>query len=345
MRKLLPAGLLLAVMLALTGCGAKITGITAPETLSLETGKSASVVLAYEYEKPDTKTEDKAKAEAALKTTWQSSDAAIATVDEKGGITGIASGEASITATSGAMSAVCKISVTAPPTWIEMPKSTYLTINGSDSAELKAKLLPEGATPIEIVYTSNDDKVATVDANGKIIAIGKGTATITATVGVVKAETEVNVTIAATEIKLDKTEGALTVGGSVTLRPTLTPADAETAAFTWVSSDEKIASVKDGVITAKAAGKATITVNTKSGLKAEYTLTVQKKPVASANKPYNNPANGAGTTLPPSEGVAQTPTLPPAPTPPRLGEDGQPVGNSPWLPAIDDAGNAQGDLS
>lgn len=82
-------------------------------------------------------------------------------------------------------------------------------------------------------------------------------------------------TISVTGVTLDKTEAALNIGETLTLTPTVLPADATDKSVTWTSSDETVATVTDGVVTAVAAGTATITVTTTDGAKtATCTVTV-----------------------------------------------------------------------
>lgn len=73
-----------------------------------------------------------------------------------------------------------------------------------------------------------------------------------------------------TSISLDQTTLSLKAGETATLKATTTPADAE---VTWKSSDEKVATVKNGVVTTVAAGKATITA-TAGEKSAECAVTV-----------------------------------------------------------------------
>ena len=83
-------------------------------------------------------------------------------------------------------------------------------------------------------------------------------------------------TVNVTGITLDKTEASMIVGGeTLTLTPTVLPGDATDKSVTWTSSDETVATVTDGVVTAVAAGTATITVTTTDGAKtATCTVTV-----------------------------------------------------------------------
>ena len=76
-------------------------------------------------------------------------------------------------------------------------------------------------------------------------------------------------TVAVTGVTLAPTSATLTLGETetVTLIPTVLPGDATDKSVTWTSSDETVATVTDGVVTAVAAGEATITVTTTDGAK------------------------------------------------------------------------------
>ena len=83
----------------------------------------------------------------------------------------------------------------------------------------------------------------------------------------------------ATNIELSKKNITLEVGSSEVLVATLSPDESKTETVEWSSSDEKIASVKDGKVTAKVPGKVTIIATTEGGLTANCEVTVTK-PVA-----------------------------------------------------------------
>ena len=84
-------------------------------------------------------------------------------------------------------------------------------------------------------------------------------------------------TIAVTGITLNASSGELTVGGEVTLTPTVLPSTASNKAVTWSSSKPAVASVNNGVVKALTEGTATITATTvDGGFTASYDLTVKK---------------------------------------------------------------------
>lgn len=112
--------------------------------------------------------------------TWHSDALDICEVSTDGRVTAKAAGHAIITATAGGVSTSCNVTVAVPVTSLSLDKDTLrLAVGASDT--LTASVLPEDATDKAIIWTSSDPAVATVDENGVVKAIAKGTATITAT--------------------------------------------------------------------------------------------------------------------------------------------------------------------
>lgn len=209
---------------------------------------------------------------------WTSSNKNVATV-EKGEVKAVGVGTATITASLAGKSDTVKVTVNNPLTGITLDKTT-LALEKNQSATLKVKYNPEDTTDSKTVkWESSDSTVAKVDQNGKVTAIKDGSATIKATVGKFTAECAVTVKrVPLTGISLDKTALELSKGqSSEALKVIYTPADTtDDKTVTWSSADEKIATVKNGVVTAKATGttKITATVGTH---KAECTVTVNAK--------------------------------------------------------------------
>lgn len=117
--------------------------------------------------------------------TWQSSDEKVATVDENGKVTAVGNGTATITATSvsgsytAAVSVTVKIPVEIQKLTIEAEKETLTKIG--ESTELKVKIEPKNADLQKLIWKSHNEKVAIVNENGKVTAVGNGTAEITVT--------------------------------------------------------------------------------------------------------------------------------------------------------------------
>lgn len=107
----------------------------------------------------------------------------------------------------------------------------------------------------------------------------------------------------ATGLSLDKTNASLEVGDTLTLTPTVSPADTTNQKITWSSSDESVATVKDGVVTALKAGTATITAKTEDGgFTASCSVSVTEKSTTDTTD-----TTGTGsTTGSPNSGTSPT---------------------------------------
>ena len=132
----------------------------------------------------------------------------------------------------------------------------------------------------QVAFTTSNRKVATVDNNGKITAVGTGTATITAnTYNGLKAQCKVTVKKLANSIKLDKTSITLGVGEQYDFSSSIPNG---TAAYfrSYYSDNTAIATVQKsgGLMTAKTAGTTTIRCKLSSGREATCKVTVKSAP-------------------------------------------------------------------
>ena len=152
-------------------------------------------------------------------------------------------------------------------------------------------------------YTSSDESVATVDANGVVTGVGVGTATITVRAEEMESNsTTVDITVTLvtpTAFELSETEVALdkeTTTATLTINPT--PDGANTAA-TWTSSDETVATVADGVVTAVSTGTAIITatsaIDENVSAQATVTVTFPETEVSYGSQINNGPARSIVT--------------------------------------------------
>ena len=155
-----------------------------------------------------------------------------------------------------------------PVSNVQISQSTVeLTVG--ESTTLAATVKPDNATNKAVVWSSSNEAVATVK-DGVVKAVKAGSATIT-----VKTEdggktatcsVTVNEKVYPVEsVSLDKTSLTLTEGDEATLSATMKPDNATNKAVVWSSSNEAVATVKDGVVKAVKAGSATITVKTEDG--------------------------------------------------------------------------------
>lgn len=218
--------------------------------------------------------------------TYSSSDTSVATVDDNGNVKGIKAGTATITAKTGnGKMATCKVTVTSAstsktaasnaPSKVKLNK-TKLSLKKGASKKLKYSFTPSDAKST-VTWSSSNKKVAKVSSSGKVTATGYGSAVITVKTSNGKTAT-CKVTVPAPKvkkIKLNKTKLELMVGKKTTLKYTLSPKGAKTK-VSFKSSKTSVATVNSkGKITAKKAGKTTITVKTSNGKKATCKVTVK----------------------------------------------------------------------
>lgn len=209
--------------------------------------------------------------------TWKSSDTSVATVTD-GVVTPVGEGSAVITVT--AMDpynvekkATCNISVKNEKINVASVSlnRSKLDLQVGDTENLIATIDPFGATNQRITWSSDNMAVATVDETGRVAAVSPGTAMITVTTedGSKTAACAVTVKerVILTGVQLSESKIVLSLKGNpVKITATPIPEDVEKVVYEWTSSDEKIITVKDGVLTPVAIGTATLTVTAKDSL-------------------------------------------------------------------------------
>ncbi len=248
----------------------EVTGITLDkEVLALVTGESEILTATV---KPDDATDPTV--------TWSSSNEKIATVVD-GKVTGVAAGSVTITAKAGDKTATCAVTVSEaviPVTEISLDKER-LELTEGDTETLTATVKPDNATDKKVTWSSSDEKIATV-VDGKVTAVKEGAVTIAAKAGDKTATCAVVVNkkvIPVTKVTLDRTSLSLAPGETAELKATVEPDDATDKTVTWTSSDEAIATVVDGVVTAVSEGTAVITAT--AGDKSATCQVTVSKPV------------------------------------------------------------------
>lgn len=288
------------------------TGIEAPDSIELVTNGENSKALGAKMT-PEDATE--------VKLAYESSDENVATVDENGVVTAVADGECVITTYVIADIPATAESAEAKPVVDEVAASEAEVADSAADSE----------TPDDAVASEPED---TTDTDSSFGVVPDG----------LSAETKVTVTTKVEQITLNKTEGTLTVGNSVTVTATVTPDNATNATVNWTSSDEKVATVdSNGKVTAVAAGNATIKATSESDgdVSSDYALTVNKAAAKPATRYSGTTSSAGAATTPsytaPSVPSASTPTYVPAPAPapapdpapaPAPAEPSQPSGGS-----------------
>ena len=198
--------------------------------------------------------------------TWTSSNNAVATVDSNGIVTSRSEGETTITVTTkdGSFKDSTVINVIK-----EVSKNyIYLDIKDKDlyvgdTINANVVVSPDSSLLSDVVFSSTDSSVASIDSNGKIVAKKVGKTTITARIASegIFASKEIVVSEKKVEkIYLSSEYLSLHVNDKVTLQTYLYPNDASSY-ITYSSNDTNIASVNSrGEVVALKEGLATITV-------------------------------------------------------------------------------------
>ena len=218
---------------------------------------------------------------------WTTSNSAVATVNSNGKVTAKGKGTAIIKATAADGSgenATCKVTVVTPKRSVSSVKlnKTSLTMQVGKTQTLSVTVKPKNADIRNVIWTSSNTKVATVDSHGKVRGIKKGTVTITATAAdgsgknaackvtvVKKIVTGVTIKCKANTVKVKKT---------LTLTATVKPTNADINGVTWKSSNTKVATVdSNGKVCGIKKGTVTITATAKDGSGKKDTMKVTVK--------------------------------------------------------------------
>jgi len=208
---------------------------------------------------------------------FYSSDESVASVDATGHVTANGPGTASITMKLGDFRRFCVIRVTSPMTdLIFTDEDTVITMNRGDTHEFTASVVPENTTDDKtLTWTSSDETVGTIDANGLFTAADAGDTTVTVTAGKFTRSCTVHVEIPLESIALGATSLELRYPDSVQIPITYFPVDTTADTTTvWTSSNEGAVTVDEtGTVKAVNAGSAIIKA-TCGEFSAECAITV-----------------------------------------------------------------------
>ncbi|MDD3172686.1 MAG: Ig-like domain-containing protein [Herbinix sp.] len=200
--------------------------------------------------------------------TWISTNTSVVTVDATGKVAakGVGTSVIILKTSDGGYSAYCTITVKLVATTVKLDV-TDLSLKTGESYNIKATLAPVGSTDNSLVWESSDTKVATVDANGKVVAKNAGTAIITVRTeagGV--AYCKVSITQAVKGVILNFTDKTIYKGEKFDLIASVSPSTATKLDVTWKSSNTKVATVTNkGEVAGLIGGVAIITCTTVDG--------------------------------------------------------------------------------
>lgn len=212
---------------------------------------------------------------------WSSSNNKVASVDKTGKVTGKSVGKCRITvmAKDGSeATASCQIQVVQQVSQIKLSLTTLRLLEGS-SKKITAKVSPKDATYQSVNWKSENENVATIDANGNVFAVKEGSCRLYATAkdnGKVEAYCWVYVTskVPATGITVSQKDIMMVKGQSEGLLVTVQPVNT-TDKLRYSSDNKAVATVDDnGKITAIKSGVANVTIMSTSGQQTTATVTV-----------------------------------------------------------------------
>lgn len=218
---------------------------------------------------------------------WTTSNAGVAAVSGFGQLTAAAPGTATVTASANGRTSTVDVTVLPIPVdSVLLSRITKFDLVVGTATDLDATPLAADGAPLAgraVAWSSSTPSVATVDANGGVVAVSPGKTFVTATSEGVASSVKVDVVpVPVASVAVNATSVSLLAGEIFQLR-----ADAQDAlgrllsgrVVSWSSSDPSIAGVAiDGLVTAKRAGIVTVTASVE-GRTATATITVTAPPV------------------------------------------------------------------
>lgn len=219
----------------------------------IEKGKSEQIEFTYDLEEGLTQDD----------IIWKSSDEGVAIVDNNGKITAIDKGEALVTATCKNFTATMKVIVWKDENKINIENETLsLVIDDTYKLNYTYHLLND-ATQDDIVWSSSNGDVVTVDNQGNITAISDGVATITASYEDASDSIEITV-LKKNSLDIQATELVLQAGKTLDITYGYYFNDGATSDdIIWTSSNTNVARVENGKVIAKLDGETIITAKYK----------------------------------------------------------------------------------
>ncbi|HAE17370.1 MAG TPA: hypothetical protein DCG51_12610, partial [Erysipelotrichaceae bacterium] len=237
--------------------------------LNLNKGESYTVTVVYD---PQDTTDDR-----TLR--WISQDTSVAKVDPNGTITAVGAGYTKITVSlrNGRFANTINVFVSIPAEGIVLSEHE-LTMNKSTSRSVQAEFYPQGAETQNVIWSSSDESVVAIDADGTFTAVGKGTADVTVTSedGQFSDTCHVTVRVPVEEIIVSGSENELKVGQTMSLSVVILPEDADAGELIWKCSESDIVQINDdGTITGLNEGEAHISITTETDLiQADFVIQV-----------------------------------------------------------------------
>lgn len=236
--------------------------------------KGTTTQLSVSFDPEDT-TDNKA-------VSWSSDDPEIASVDQNGLVTAIADGSTTIRAKAGSVEGTYAITVEEVPLQsISIKNET--TIHRGETETLQVTYAPENTTDDKTVsWSTSDLTIASVDGNGKVTAVEKGQAVITAKVGEKQAVCTVTVDAPLKSIVPTNSTLELVKNQKATITYTFDPEDTTSdraVAFSSLNEDVATVDALTGEVTAVKEGDAVIRLTGADGITADVKVVVTEIPI------------------------------------------------------------------
>lgn len=230
------------------------------------------------------------------KVIWLSENPSVASVNEYGLVSANSCGKTIIKAISmdrPELSASCTVTVEALISNLILNLSNA-TLSEGETTQITVSVFPESANNKTLKWSSSNEAVATVDQDGKITAVAKGTAIITAKTtdgSNISATCKITVIKLVSSIDISHKSLCLEVGNTEIISASAIPSDATNIMLRWYSENENIATVDNGVICAIREGKTNVVVETTDGSNIKDTCEVWVTTPTSISKINYDEAN------------------------------------------------------
>ena len=193
--------------------------------------------------------------------TFESNNTKVALVSVAGKITAKAKGSCVIFArTEGGKSTYCNVIVTQQVTGLKVAPATGKLFK-DQTLQLTATISPNNATDKEVVWSTSDKKIATVDKTGLVTAVGPGSTIIkcNSVDGDFMSYSLITVMEKVSSVTLDQESVVIKAGQKIKLEAKVSGEKATNKTVKWASSNKKVVKVtKNGIIKGIKAGKAVI---------------------------------------------------------------------------------------
>ena len=172
----------LAAMMSLTACSQSIESVSLELPQTMECGTTAIATPEYSFSGQTPEQAEVESLENDMGITYTSSNPNVIIVDGNGNLAAVNVGtaEVAITSKNGKIHDSGAIKVIISPVGISLPESITLSMDNNPQASVDAEISPDNATDYEVIYSSADESVATVDANGILTAVSAGETEVTA---------------------------------------------------------------------------------------------------------------------------------------------------------------------